>query len=72
MEGPLKSSYNDVISPVDFFFNQWDPSTAILMEEVSRLQERLKNKPHLVTFHEYLGQPMNFSADSYTSLFLSM
>ena len=33
-EGGLKSSYDEVISSVDNFFDQWDPSTATLMEEV--------------------------------------
>ena len=48
----LKSSYDD-ISLVDDFFEQWDSSTATRMEEVCGLQRRLlKNKTHLVTFHE--------------------
>ena len=33
----LKSSYDDVISAVDEFFDQWDPSTATPMKEVHRL-----------------------------------
>ena len=37
----LKSSYDDVIFTVDNFFEQWDPSTAALMEEVSGSQRRL-------------------------------
>ena len=39
--GGLKSSYNNVIFTADDFFDQWDPSTATLMEEVCRLQGRL-------------------------------
>ena len=34
----LKSSYDDVISAVDDFFDQWDPSIVTLMEEVCGLQ----------------------------------
>ena len=30
-EGRLKSSYDDVLSAVDNFLDQWDPSTAILI-----------------------------------------
>ena len=35
-------------------FDQWDPSTATLIEEVCEPQgiSMWKNKPHLVTFHE--------------------
>ena len=37
-------------------FYQWDPSTAILMEEVyGPLETMLKNKTPLVTFRVYLG-----------------
>ena len=35
-KGGLKSSCDDVISAVDDFFDQWDPSTAMRMEEVYR------------------------------------
>ena len=42
----LKSSCNDIIFANDDFFDQWDPSTAKHLEEV------LKNKDHLVTFHK--------------------
>ena len=34
VDSRLKSSYDDVISVVDDFFDQWDPSTATSMEEV--------------------------------------
>ena len=41
------------ISAVDDFIEQWDRSTATLMEELYGLQRRLlKNISHLVTFHE--------------------
>ena len=33
----LKNSYHDVISAIDDFIDQWNPSTATLMEEVCRL-----------------------------------
>ena len=33
----LKSSYDDLVSAVDIF-DQWNPSTATLMEEVCGLQ----------------------------------
>ena len=37
-----------------FFFNQWYPSTAKPIVKVCRLQKEtiLKNRPHLVTFHD--------------------
>ena len=42
-----------VISTVDAFFHQCNRSIATPMEEVcGSLGELLKNKPHLVTFHE--------------------
>ena len=37
----LKSSYDDVISAVDDFFDQWDPSSATQLEEVYRLHRGL-------------------------------
>ena len=43
----------------------WDPSTAITMEGMI-----LKNKPHLVTFHEFLSQPMNFSEDHFIYIYI--
>ena len=46
----LKNSY-DIISAVDNIYDQWDPCTVILMEEVCGLLGHLKNKPHLITFH---------------------
>ena len=53
-KGRLKNSYYDIISAVDNFFDQWNPSTSTPMLEVCGLQGRLmlKNKPHLVTFYE--------------------
>ena len=33
-ESGLKSSFDDIISAVDDFFDQWDPSTVTLMEEI--------------------------------------
>ena len=49
----LKGSYEDIISAVDDFFDQWDPSTATLMEEAGTVSRTmLKNKPHLITFNE--------------------
>ena len=33
-KGALKSSYDNVISAVEDFFNQWGPSTETPMEEV--------------------------------------
>ena len=53
-EGELKSSYQDIISAIGDFFHPWAPSSATPI--------MLDDKPHLVTFHECLGQPMNFSA----------
>ena len=41
MEGVQKSLYDDIISFVDDFFVQRDPSTATLMEEISGLQGEL-------------------------------
>ena len=59
-ESGLKSSYNEVISAVDdFFFDQCDPSTATLMEEVCDLQGIQCKKINLI----YIGQPMNFSVN---------
>ena len=45
-EGRLKSSYHDddLISIVDDFLDQWDPSTAT--------EIIVKNQTHLVTFYE--------------------
>ena len=37
----LKSLYEDVIFPVDDFFDQWDPSAATSIEEICDLQELL-------------------------------
>ena len=53
-KGGLKGSYDDVISGGDDFFDQWDPSTATVMEKVYEMLGGtiLKNKPHLVTFYE--------------------
>ena len=50
----LKSSYDDIISTVDDFFDQLGPSTITPMEQVYRPQGRIlkKKKLHLVTFHE--------------------
>ena len=54
----LKSFYDDVISSVDkFFFDKQDPNKKC----VDRKGTILKTKPHVVTFHIYLGQPVNFS-----------
>ena len=39
--GRLKSSPADIISAVDDFFYQWDPSTATLIEEKCGVQEGL-------------------------------
>ena len=36
-DGGLKSTYDDVISAVDNYFDQWDPSTATPIVEVCRL-----------------------------------
>ena len=47
----MKSSYDAVISAVDFF-KQWDPSIATQRSLWTTREIRLKNKPHLVTFHE--------------------
>ena len=50
MKSELKSSLANIISAVDEFFEQWDPSTGTQMEEVCGLQKgtMMKNKPHLV------------------------
>ena len=37
-KGGLKSSYDEVISAVDDFFDQWDPRTMTPIEEVCGLQ----------------------------------
>ena len=37
----LKNSYDDIISAVDDFFDQWGPSTATPIEEVCKPQGRL-------------------------------
>ena len=44
--GLLKSSYNDGISAIDDFLEQWDPSAVTLMENMYELQggSMLKNK----------------------------
>ena len=54
----LNSSYDDIIYVFDYFFDQWYPSIATPIEDVCGLQGRLSQKNE-----EYLGQPMNFSAD---------
>ena len=38
-EARLKSSYDDIISAIDDFFDQWDQSTATPIEKVSGQQE---------------------------------
>ena len=43
----IKSSYADIISTADLF-DEWDPSTTTLMEEVCRLQDWLHWKINLV------------------------
>ena len=49
----LKCSCNDIISAVDDFLEQWDPSIETLMEEVRGSQEGpLKNIPHLISFQK--------------------
>ena len=40
-EGGLQSSYDDVISAADYFFDQWNASTAMPVEEVGGPQVRL-------------------------------
>ena len=40
-EGGLKSSYDDVMSAANDFLDQWNPSTAILMEDVCGQQKGL-------------------------------
>ena len=54
-----------------WMFDQWDSSTATPLEEMCNCKERtmLKYNPHY-TFHEYLGQPMNFSADPYIYIYI--
>ena len=92
-----ENSYEDVISAFNDFFDQWDLSSIILMEEMRGPQRRtmLKNKSYLVSFNnsilvspwtfqltfvrtlfsylrsEYLGEPMNFSSDSCSNLIWS-
>ena len=55
-------------SAVDDLFNQWDTNTAIPMEDMwTAKRTMLKNKPHLIPFHESIfGQPTNFSAHSHS------
>ena len=65
-KGDLKSSYNEVTSAVDdFFFYQQDQNTKTPIEEVCGLDKdiMLKNTPHIPW--EYLGKPVNFSADPF-------
>ena len=40
-EGRLKNLYDDVISAVNDFVNQWVPNTATVMEELCVLKGRL-------------------------------
>ena len=47
-ESGLKSSYDDVISAVDDFFDQSDASTAMLMEEVCGMKRGLCSKINLI------------------------
>ena len=49
-EGGLKSSYNDIISAVNNFFDLWDPSIA--RSAWTTKKTMLKSKPHLVRFHK--------------------
>ena len=37
-EDEMKSSYNDIISSADDFFDKWDPNTTTPKEVLSRLQ----------------------------------
>ena len=47
----LKHLYDDIISAVDDFFNQWDPSTATAMKEVCGLQSGLYWKINHIWSH---------------------
>ncbi len=40
-KGWLKSSYEEIISAVDDFFDQWDPNTVTLMQEVCEPQGKV-------------------------------
>ena len=50
-KGGLKSSH--VISAIDTFFEQWDPSIATLMEDVCGPKEKTNSFGHISG--EYLG-----------------
>ena len=50
-EGRLKSSYDDLISPVEDFFDQWAKNTVTSMEEMCRLQGGLCWEINLIWFH---------------------
>ena len=47
----IESLLADVISAVDDFFDQWNPSTATLIEEVCGSQWRLSRKINLIWSH---------------------
>ena len=47
-EGELKSTYDDIISAIDTVFDQWNPGTATLIEELCRLQRGLCWKINLI------------------------
>ena len=47
----LKNSYDDIISTVDDFLDQWDPSIAAPIEEVCGAQGRLCWKINLIWSH---------------------
>ena len=59
--GWLKSSYDDVIPAVNNFFDQHFLTATHERNVWTARVAILKNKTHLVTFHEYLDQLVNFS-----------
>ena len=50
-EDGLKCSYDNVISAVDIFFDQWDPRTSTPMEDMCGLQGWLCWKINLILSH---------------------
>ena len=61
-ESELKSSY-DGLSTVDYFWPMGYKHFNTNRRSVWTARGTMLKKSHLVTFHEYLGQPMSFSVD---------
>ena len=69
LKGGLKSSYNDVISVGDDFFDQRDPSTGKPMKGVCGPQAELGWKINLIwSYFMYLGQSLDFSDNPHNAV----